>query len=113
MKTAKLYSDFMLLTAHEGIGEDGNTFFRNLSLGNLNGSYQFLGVAPVSLKPLVMHGLDREIARAKAGEEAQVFMKMNSLTDRDVIDKIAAVRTNERDLPLKPVQIIEIKSVEE
>ena len=88
-KTATLYSDFMLLTADEGIGADGNTFFRNLSLGNLRGSYKHLGVAPVGLKPLVMRGLDREIARARAGESAKVFLKMNSLTDRDVIDKIS------------------------
>ena len=88
-KTARLYSDFMLLTAHEGIGDDGNAFFRNLSLGNLYGTYQHLGVAPSSLKPLVMRGLDREIDRARRGEPAQVFMKMNSLTDRDVIDKIS------------------------
>lgn len=88
-KTARLYSDFMLLTAHEGIGEDGSTFFRNLSLGNLRGTYQHLGVAPAGLKPMVMRGLNREIERARAGEDAQVFMKMNSLTDRDVIDKIA------------------------
>lgn len=88
-KTAKLYSDFMLLTAHRGIAEDGNTFFRNLSLGNLKGSYSYLGVAPSGLKPLVMRGLNREIGRARAGEPAQVFMKMNSLTDRDVIDKIS------------------------
>ena len=88
-KTARLYSDFMLLTAHEGIGDDGNAFFRNLSLGNLYGTYQHLGVAPSSLKPLVMRGLDREIDRARKGEPAQVFMKMNSLTDRDVIDKIS------------------------
>jgi polyphosphate kinase len=44
---------------------------------------------PRGLKPLVMRGLDREIERARAGEPAQVFLKMNSLTDRDVIDKIA------------------------
>ena len=88
-KTARLYSDFMLLTAHEGIGEDGNTFFRNLSLGNLRGTYKHLGVAPIGLKPLVMRGLNREIERARSGENAQVFMKMNSLTDRDVIDKVA------------------------
>ena len=88
-KTAKLYSDFMLLTAHTGIAEDANLFFRNLSLGNLRGSYKLLGVAPVGLKPMVMRGLNREIDHAKAGEPAQVFMKMNSLTDRDVIDKIA------------------------
>ncbi len=88
-KTARLYSDFMLMTAHPGIAADGNVFFRNLSLGNLKGSYNYLGVAPYGLKPLVMGGLDREIERARAGLPAQVFMKMNSLTDRDVIDKIA------------------------
>ena len=88
-KTAKLYSDFMLMTAHPGIGEDANLFFRNLSLGNLCGDYRFLGVAPVGLKPLIMRGLDREIQRALVGKPARVFFKLNSLTDREVIDKIA------------------------
>ena len=88
-KTARLYSDFMLMTAHEGIGEDANAFFRNLTLGNLRGEYRYLGVAPAGLKPLVMDGLDREIARARAGMPAHAFFKMNSLTDREVIDKIA------------------------
>ena len=88
-KTATLYSDFMLLTADEGIGADGNTFFRNLSLGNLRGTYRQLGVAPVGLKPLVMRGLDREISHAREGAPARVVLKMNSLTDRDVIDKIS------------------------
>ncbi len=88
-KTAKLYSDFMLMTAHPGIGEDANLFFRNLSLGNLRGDYRFLGVAPAGLKPLIMRGLDREIQRALVGEPARVFFKLNSLTDREVIDKIA------------------------
>lgn len=88
-KTARLYSDFMLLTAHPGIAEDGNVFFRNLSLGNLRGQYKYLGVAPLSLKPLVMRGIDREIGRARRGEPAKIFLKMNSLTDRDVIDKIS------------------------
>ena len=88
-KTARLYSDFMLMTAHEGIGEDANLFFRNLTLGNLHGEYRYLGVAPAGLKPLVMDGLDREIARARAGMPARAFFKMNSLTDREVIDKIA------------------------
>ena len=77
------------MTAHPGIGEDANLFFRNLSLGNLRGDYRFLGVAPVGLKPLIMRGLDREIQRALAGEPARVFFKLNSLTDREVIDKIA------------------------
>ncbi len=88
-KTAKLYSDFMLMTAHPGIGEDANLFFRNLTLGNLKGDYRYLGVAPAGLKPLIMRGLDREIERALAGEPARVFFKLNSLTDREVIDKIS------------------------
>ena len=88
-KTAKLYSDFMLLTADPGIAEDGNVFFKNLSLGNLRGQYKYLGVAPLSLKPLVMRGIDREIGRARKGEPAKIFLKMNSLTDRDVIDKLS------------------------
>ncbi|MDO4437799.1 MAG: polyphosphate kinase 1 [Coriobacteriaceae bacterium] len=88
-KTARLYSDFMLMTAHEGIGEDANAFFRNLTLGNLHGDYRYLGVAPAGLKPLVMGGLDREISRARSGMPARALFKMNSLTDREVIDKIA------------------------
>ena len=88
-KTARLYSDFMLMTAHPGIGEDANAFFRNLALGNLRGDYRYLGVAPAGLKPLIMNGLNREIERALAGEPARVFFKMNSLTDREIIDKIA------------------------
>ncbi len=88
-KTVKLYSDFMLLTANDEIAEDGNTFFRNLSLGNLRGTYKRLGVAPTSLKPLVMRGLEREMTRAREGKPAAAFFKMNSLTDRDVIDKIS------------------------
>ena len=88
-KTARLYSDFMLITAHPGIAEDGNAFFRNLSLGNLRGTYRYLGVAPLSLKPLVMSGIDREIGRARADQPARVLLKMNSLTDRDVIDRLA------------------------
>ena len=88
-KTARLYSDFMLMTAHPGIGEDANSFFRNLSLGNLKGDYRYLGVAPAGLKPLIMAGLNREIERTRGGQEGRVFLKMNSLTDREVIDKIA------------------------
>lgn len=87
-KTARLYSDFMLLTAHKGIGKDGVRFFKNLTTGKLTGHYDYLGVAPVGLKPLVMEGIDREIARANKGKDARVFLKMNSLTDRDVIDKL-------------------------
>lgn len=88
-KTARLYSDFMLLTAHKGIGEDGVKFFKNLMTGKLTGNYTYLGVAPIGLKPLIMEGIEREIARAKKGKDARIFFKMNSLTDRDIIDRLS------------------------
>ena len=88
-KTAGLYSDYSLMTADPRIGEDANRFFRNMQIGNLQGEYRTLGVAPVGLKPFIMRGLNREIAKARAGERAYVFFKMNSLTDREVIDKIS------------------------
>ena len=88
-KTARLYADYSLMTADPRIGEDANRFFRNLQIGNLQGSYTTLGVAPVSLKPLIMRGLNREIEKAQRGERGYCLFKMNSLTDREVIDKIS------------------------
>ena len=89
-KTAKLYSDFMLMTAHPGIGEDANLFFRNLSLGNLKGDYRYLGVAPAGLRaPHPARSQPRDRACARQAEPARVFFKLNSLTDREVIDKIS------------------------
>ncbi len=88
-KTAGLYADYSYMTADPRIGEDANRFFRNMQIGNLNGDYSYLGVAPVGLKPLIMKGIDREIAKARCGEEAHVWFKMNSITDREVIDKIS------------------------
>ena len=88
-KTAGLYCDYSYMTADARIGEDANRFFRNMQIGNLQGEYSYLGVAPVGLKPLIMRGLNREIAKARAGERARVCFKMNSLTDREVIDKLS------------------------
>ena len=58
-KTAALYADYSYMTADPRIGEDANRFFRNMQIGNLNGQYSYLGVAPVGLKPLIMRGIDR------------------------------------------------------
>ncbi|WP_242844298.1 polyphosphate kinase 1 [Candidatus Soleaferrea massiliensis] len=86
--TAKLYTDLSLLTSNQEIGEDAVSFFKNLALGNLNGQYRHLRVSPSSLKPMIMTMVDREIRKAKSGEEGSIFMKMNSLTDKGVIEKL-------------------------
>lgn len=85
-KTAKMYTDFSLMTGNQSIGEDAVVFFKNMSIGNLDGSYQHLIVSPTSLKPKVLVMMDDEIRK---GEKGRIIMKMNSVTDMDFINKVA------------------------
>lgn len=85
-KTARLYTDLSLLTASQEIGEDAADFFKNMSIGNLEGSYSHLIVSPVSLKSTVLSLIDEEIRK---GNDGKIIMKMNSLTDIDFIRKLA------------------------
>lgn len=85
-KTAKMYTDLSLITADQEIGEDAATFFKNMSIGNVEGSYRHLIVSPSSLKPKILSLIDEEIAKGKNG---RVIMKMNSVTDVDFIQKVA------------------------
>jgi len=85
-KTAALYTDVSLMTANKEIGEDASNFFKNMSIGNLDGQYNHLLVSPNSLKRSVLELIDREIAK---GEDGRIIMKMNSVTDMDFIQKIA------------------------
>lgn len=87
-KTAKLYTDFALLTADDAIGRDGSMFFRNMGIGNLWGEYQQLLVAPVNLKKHLLELIQGEIAKAQNGQDAYILLKMNSLTDRQLIDAL-------------------------
>ena len=85
-KTAMMYTDVSLITADKGIGEDAAVFFKNMSIGNLNGSYQHIIVSPTSLKPKVLSLMDEEI---KKGTNGRIIMKMNSVTDVDFIQKVS------------------------
>ena len=88
-KTAKLYTDFCLMTASPAIGGDGAAFFQNMSTSNLHGEYHQLLVAPHSLKNRILALMDREIEKARQGQPARIFFKVNSVTDRELIDKLA------------------------
>ena len=88
-KTAKLYTDFSFMTANPVIGEDAVAFFQNMSTSNLEGNYKELLVAPHSLKPRLMALIQGEIDKALAGKPARIFIKVNSVTDRDLIDILA------------------------
>lgn len=85
-KTAKMYTDFSLMTADQSIGEDAAIFFKNMAIGNLHGVYQHLIVSPTSLKQKVLLLMDEEIEK---GGEGRILMKMNSVTDIDFIRKAA------------------------
>ena len=88
-KTAKLYTDFCFLTASPAIGSDAAAVFRNLSTSDLKAEYQYLLVSPNSLKDRLIHMIDGEIQKARQGKKAGIFLKTNSVTDRELIDKLA------------------------
>jgi polyphosphate kinase len=88
-KTANLYSDLSLITSNQMIGKDAAKFFKNMSLSNLNGNYNSLLVAPFSFKCHIMDQIDYEIEKAKSGFNARIIIKLNSLTDIDIIQKLS------------------------
>lgn len=82
--TAKQYTDFSLMTASPEIGLDATDFFKNMSIGNLDGKYMHLLQSPTTLKTGLMHHVESEIAK---GEDGYILCKFNSLTDKDFIEK--------------------------
>ncbi|ROR29274.1 polyphosphate kinase [Mobilisporobacter senegalensis] len=88
-KTAKLYTDLSLITANQEIGQEANEFFKNMSISNLKGNYNHLLVAPYSFKNNVLALMDREIEKAMNGQAAEIIIKSNSLTDKEIINKLS------------------------
>lgn len=87
-KTSAIYTDLSLLTANPEIAEDAFNVFHALSMGILVENPKHLLVAPNSLQNKVAEMMDEEIALAKAGKEAYIGLKLNSLTDKVLIDKM-------------------------
>lgn len=88
-KTAKLYTDLALITANEEIGNDAVAFFKNIAISNADGQYGQLLVAPSSLKRSLIALINGEIDKAEDGRAAEIVFKLNSLSDRNIIDKLA------------------------
>lgn len=88
-KTAKLYTDLSLITTSPTIGRDATEFFRNMALENVSDNYDVLWVAPLQVKPLILKNIDHQIELARRGEPCGLFFKTNSVTDKEIIDKIA------------------------
>ena len=87
-KTARLYTDLCLMTADHDIGEEANAVFNALAKGETVHETRRLLVAPHCLQNKVLAMMDDEIRHARAGEEAYIGVKINSLTDKAIIDKL-------------------------
>ena len=85
-KTNAMYTDLSLMTAAPAIGEDAAAFFRNMLVNKLDGGYRQLCVSPFGIKDMLLEYIDRQIA---LGTDGYICIKANSVTEREVIDKLA------------------------
>ena len=87
-KTARLYTDISYMTAREEIGRDAMAVFEALLEGETVDHMQTLLVAPHCLQNKLIDMIDGEIAKVNAGQKGIIRLKMNSLTDKTLIDKL-------------------------
>lgn len=87
-KTSALYTDLSLMTANQDIGAEAAMVFNALSTNTLAEHTSKLLVAPLCLQNRIIEMIDFEIAAAERGEDAFIGLKLNSLTDKDLIDKL-------------------------
>lgn len=87
-KTARLYTDLSLMTADPKIGTEAARVFQALAMGETVEDMDHLLVAPKCLQNKVLAMIDEEIEHAKAGEQAYIGLKMNSLTDKRIMNKL-------------------------
>lgn len=88
-KTAKLYTDLSLITANPQIGSEALDVFHEILLGNTVVKTNELLVAPNCLQTPVIKMIDAEIKKVQNGENAYIGLKLNSLTDKKIINKLA------------------------
>ena len=86
--TASLYTDVDLITSDDCIGRDAAQLFNYLMAYTEEQSWKALSVAPFNLRENLYKLFDNEIKQAKEGRKARIIMKMNSLIDKDMIDKM-------------------------
>lgn len=87
-KTAKLYTDYCLMTADKRIAHEAGRVFDRLSLGEVVEKSDLLLVSPLCLRQPIMDMIDNEIVKAEHGAPAYIGIKMNSLTDKGIMNKL-------------------------
>ena len=87
-KTAQLYTDLSLMTANPDIGQEASSVFQAIALGEVVDNVEHLMVAPKCLQNKVLDLIERETEKAKNGQEAYIGIKMNSLTDKKIMNQL-------------------------
>lgn len=87
-KTSKQYTDLSLLTANQELGAEIANVFNALMLGETIEKINHLLVAPKMMQNKIIEMIDNEIDKATSGQSAYIGIKINSLTDKDIIDKL-------------------------
>lgn len=87
-KTSKLYTDLSIITANKQIGMEAAYVFTRLCMGEFVEETNYLLVAPKCMKSKILNYMDKEIEIARNGGKAYVGAKINSLTDKEIIDKL-------------------------
>ena len=87
-KTSRLYTDLSLMTYNVDIGLEAANVFQALAMGETIKQVDHLLVAPKCLQNKILDMIDEEIAHARAGEPAYIGLKMNSLTDKKIMEKL-------------------------
>ncbi|WP_423149218.1 polyphosphate kinase 1 [Rubrolithibacter danxiaensis] len=87
-KTAALYCDHSLFTTHRGITKELKNLFNGLHKKVFQKGYKYLIVSPVESRNKIYSLIETEIENAKAGKTAYMVLKMNSLSDEDIIAKL-------------------------
>lgn len=87
-KTARIYTDFSLITCNKLITEEVNKVF-DFYVDNFKvGQFKHLAVAPFYMRKVFTGLINREINNAKEGKKSGIFLKMNSLVDKEIIQKL-------------------------
>lgn len=87
-KTARLYTDLSIMTANEQIGMEAARVFQALTKGEVMQETEHLLVAPECLQSKIIKMIDEEIEHKKNGEDAYIGLKLNSLTDKRIMEKL-------------------------
>ncbi len=89
-RTARMYTDFGLMTTSQAIAEDAAAFFNSLTGYSDPPRLKKLVMAPTDLRRRFLKLIDRERRRAEAGQPAEIIAKMNSLSDEEIIRALYA-----------------------